>query len=113
MLADRNFCVVADAEVTHRVRRQRRSRRQRKHKNKQFHYNSSYELNRGCGLMRQVLTYQDIPLSGELQVPIGTVITPSARDLAAERGVKIVALPASQIQRVESPEKTVVIGADH
>ena len=63
--------------------------------------------------MRQVLTYQDIPLSGELQVPIGTVITPSARDLAAERGVKIVALPASQIQRVESPEKTVVIGADH
>ena len=63
--------------------------------------------------MRQVLTYQDIPLSGELQVPIGTVITPSARDLAAERGVKIVPLPASQIQRVETPEKTVVIGADH
>jgi ribose 5-phosphate isomerase B len=63
--------------------------------------------------MRLVITYSDIPLSGELQVPIGTVISPSARDAAAERGVKIVVLPADQIQRVASPDKTVAIGADH
>jgi ribose 5-phosphate isomerase B len=63
--------------------------------------------------MRHVITYQDIPLSGELQVPVGTVITPSARDLAAERGVKIAVLPADQIHSLAAPEKTVAIGADH
>ena len=63
--------------------------------------------------MRRVITYQDIPLTGELQAPLGTVITPSARDLAAERGVKIVLLPADQISELASPEKTVAIGADH
>ena len=63
--------------------------------------------------MRHVITYQDIPLSGELQVPIGTVVTPSARDLAAERGVKIAVLPADQIHSLAAPEKTVAIGADH
>jgi ribose 5-phosphate isomerase B len=63
--------------------------------------------------MRRVITYQDIPLTGELQAPLGTVITPSARDLAAERGVKIVLLPADQIHGLASPEKTVAIGADH
>jgi ribose 5-phosphate isomerase B len=63
--------------------------------------------------MRSVITYQDIPLSGELQVPVGTVITPSARDAAAERGVKIVVLPADQIHSLAPPAKTVAIGADH
>jgi len=64
-------------------------------------------------MMRRVLTYQDIPLTGELQVPIGTVITPSARDLAVERGVKIVLLPADQIHSLAAPDKTIAIGADH
>lgn len=63
--------------------------------------------------MRRVITYQDIPLTGELQVPVGSVITPSARDLAAERGVTIAMLPAGQIHSLASPEKTVAIGADH
>jgi ribose 5-phosphate isomerase B len=63
--------------------------------------------------MRRVITYQDIPLSGELQAPVGTVITPSARDLAAERGVKIALLPADQIHGLVAPEKTIAIGADH
>jgi ribose 5-phosphate isomerase B len=63
--------------------------------------------------MRRVITYQDIPASGDLRVPIGTLITPSARDLAAERGVKIVTLPPDQIQSAAPPEKTVAIGADH
>jgi ribose 5-phosphate isomerase B len=67
----------------------------------------------GACIVRSVITYQDIPPSGELQVPLGTVITPSARDLAGERGVKIVVLPADQIHRMAAPEKTVAIGADH
>jgi len=33
--------------------------------------------------------------------------------LAAERGVKIVLLPADQIQTFIAPDKTVAIGADH
>jgi ribose 5-phosphate isomerase B len=63
--------------------------------------------------MQRVITYQDIPQTGELQLPIGTVITPSARELAAERGVKIVLLPPDQIHGLAPPEKTVAIGADH
>src|SRR5579859_521875 len=63
--------------------------------------------------MRRVITYQDIPLRGEVQVPSGTRVTPSARDLAAERGVAIAVLPADQIHGLASPAKTVAIGADH
>jgi len=63
--------------------------------------------------MRLVITYRDVPSSGELQVAIGTVITPSARDAAAERGVKIVMLPPHQIHSLASPAKTIAIGADH
>jgi ribose 5-phosphate isomerase B len=63
--------------------------------------------------MRRVITYQDIPASGELQVPLDAVITPSARDLAAERGVKIVHLPADQIREISEPSTTIAIGSDH
>jgi hypothetical protein len=61
--------------------------------------------------MRRVITYQDIPLSGELQAPVGSLVTPSALDLAAERGVKIALLPAGQIHELAAPEKTIAIGA--
>jgi ribose 5-phosphate isomerase B len=63
--------------------------------------------------MRRVITYQDIPVSGELQIPLDSVITPSARDVAAERGVKIVQLPEHQMHGLAPPEKTVAIGSDH
>src|ERR1700686_150841 len=63
--------------------------------------------------MRRVVTYQDIPLTGELQVPIGAIITPSARDLEGERGVNIVSLPPDQIHSLAAPDKTGAIGADH
>src|SRR5215510_9262412 len=63
--------------------------------------------------MRLVITYRDVPSSGELRVAIGTVITPSARDAAAERGVKIVVLPPDQIHSLAPPAKTVALGADH
>src|SRR5205823_3287519 len=105
-------------EITHRMRHQRSRYRQRKQETRQFHYNRPYELeqHRGCRAvttMRVVITYQDIPRSGELQVPTGAVISPSARDAAAERGVKIVVLPPDQIRSLAPPDKTVAIGADH
>ena len=63
--------------------------------------------------MRQVITLQDVPDSGEMRVPIGTLVTPSARDLAASRGVKILELPEDQLSGLAPPEKTIAIGADH
>src|SRR5260370_1716772 len=98
---------MVHAEIAHRMRTERHTQGKRKQETGQFHYNSAYEF------MRRVVTYQDIPLTGELQVPIGTVITPSARDLAAERGVKIVLLPEDHIQTFASPDTTFPIPADH
>src|SRR5262245_60598939 len=63
--------------------------------------------------MRTVITVQDIPASGELQVASGAIITPSARDLARDRGVRIVELPAGQSAAPAPPDKTVALGADH
>lgn len=63
--------------------------------------------------MKKVITVQDVPLSGELRVPIGTIITPSAHEVAAARGVRIVELPEDQLTALAPPEKTVAIGADH
>ena len=40
--------------------------------------------------MKRVITAQDVPEGGDLRVPIGSLITPSAREVAAERGVRIV-----------------------
>jgi ribose 5-phosphate isomerase B len=63
--------------------------------------------------MRRVITLQDVPESGELKVPVGTLVTPSARDLAASRGVEIREVPAEQISALAPPAKTIAIGADH
>lgn len=54
--------------------------------------------------MRTVITEQDVPLSGVLHVPPGAIVTPSARDLARERGLQIVETPA---------DRTLAIGSDH
>lgn len=54
--------------------------------------------------MRTVITEQDVPPSGVLHVPPGAIITPSARDLARERGVQLVETAA---------EKTIALGSDH
>ncbi len=64
-------------------------------------------------MARKVVTEGDIPLRGELRVPEGTLFTPSARDLASVRGVRIVEVPADQAPGLAPPEKTVAIGADH
>jgi ribose 5-phosphate isomerase B len=63
--------------------------------------------------MRRVITLADVPESGDLKVPIGTLFTPSARDLAQSRGVKILELPDDQLPGLAPPEKTIAIGADH
>ena len=60
--------------------------------------------------MRRVITLQDVPDSGEMKVPIGTLVTPSARELAASRGVKILELPDDQLSGLAPPEKTIAIG---
>jgi ribose 5-phosphate isomerase B len=63
--------------------------------------------------MRRVITVQDVPASGELRVPIGTIVTSSAREAAAANGVRIVELPEDQLSALAPPEGTVAIGADH
>lgn len=63
--------------------------------------------------MPAVITQIDIPESGELTVPLGTIITPLARDLAASRGVKLIEVAKEKIVKVTSPEVTIAIGSDH
>ncbi|MBZ5726625.1 MAG: ribose 5-phosphate isomerase B [Acidobacteriia bacterium] len=63
--------------------------------------------------MKRVITAQDVPEGGDLRVPIGSIITPSAREVAAERGVRIVELPEDQVSTAAPPERVVAIGADH
>ena len=62
--------------------------------------------------MRSVITEQDVPLAGELKVTKGTIFTPSARDLARERGVRIVEVAEGQLDP-PAPAKSVAIGSDH
>ena len=67
----------------------------------------------GPYLMKRVITAQDLPESGELRVPIGTLVTPSAREVAAERGVRIREVPEDQLPSHAPPEKSIALGADH
>ncbi len=62
--------------------------------------------------MRSVITESDIPLAGDLKVAKGAIVTPSARDLARDRGVRILEVAADQLDSAP-PQKTVAIGADH
>lgn len=63
--------------------------------------------------MRRIITAQDVPASGELRIPIGSLITLSAREVAADRGVRILELAEDQISGIAPPEKTVALGADN
>jgi ribose 5-phosphate isomerase B len=63
--------------------------------------------------MKPVFTERDIPASGELRVAVGSIFTPSARDLARQRNISIVELAAHEIPGLAPPEQTVAIGADH
>jgi len=63
--------------------------------------------------MRNVITTGDVPLGGVLEVLRGTIVTPSARELARDRGVPIVEVEPEQYQTAKEPHRTVVMGADH
>jgi ribose 5-phosphate isomerase B len=63
--------------------------------------------------MRQVFTERDIPLGGELRVPADSILTPSARDLAKDRGVRIVEMKKGETLEPASAAETVAIGSDH
>jgi ribose 5-phosphate isomerase B len=63
--------------------------------------------------MKTVITAQDIPAGGELRIPIGSIVTASARETAAARGVHILELPEDQVSTIAPPEKTIALGADH
>jgi len=63
--------------------------------------------------MPQVITTIDVPLSGELKIAIGTIVTPSARDLARDRGVTITEVKPDQLNGIAPPELTIALGADH
>jgi ribose 5-phosphate isomerase B len=63
--------------------------------------------------VKPVITQAEIPLSGELKIAKGTILTPSARDLAKDRGIKIVEVPAGEIDTSVPPEKTIALGSDH
>ena len=63
--------------------------------------------------MKTVITAAEVPASGELKIAPGSIVTPLARDLARDRGVKIVEVPADQIDNSVGPEKIVAVGSDH
>src|ERR1051326_6840910 len=71
-----------------------------------------YEFYDGFGFMRWV-TSEDVPRAGELRVPVGAIFTPSARELAEARAIRIIELPAGQAAPPASPERTIALGADH
>ena len=62
--------------------------------------------------MRNVITFAEVPLSGELKIAVGSIITPSARDAIRDRGIKLLEVPPDQLDKAP-PEKTVALGSDH
>jgi ribose 5-phosphate isomerase B len=63
--------------------------------------------------VRRVVTEQDVPLEGTLRVERGTIFTPSARDRARERGVKVEETAPGEAEVEAGAEKTLAFGADH
>lgn len=62
--------------------------------------------------MKRVVTERDIPRSGELRVPMGAIVTPSARDAAAARGVVISEVSEDRLPATP-PDRAIALGADH
>ena len=63
--------------------------------------------------MKRVITAQDVPAAGDLRIPMGSIVTPSAREVAASRNVRILELPDDQVTILAPPEKTIALGSDH
>ncbi|HEV3329907.1 MAG TPA: ribose 5-phosphate isomerase B [Bryobacteraceae bacterium] len=62
--------------------------------------------------MRNVITTLDLPETGDFKVPRGSIVTPSARDMAAARGVRIIEVSDDQLPTAP-PDKTIALGSDH
>lgn len=62
--------------------------------------------------MKRVITAQDIPAGGEMRIPLDSIVTPSARETAASRGVRIVEVADEQLA-TPTVEQIIAIGADH
>ncbi len=62
--------------------------------------------------MKQVITAQDVPATGELKVLRGAIVTAVARELMAARGVHLLEVSAEEMPAAP-PEKTLALGADH
>ena len=63
--------------------------------------------------MKRVITAQDVPAAGDLRVPEGSIVTPTAREVASSRGVRILELPEDQLSALAPADRTLAIGADH
>jgi ribose 5-phosphate isomerase B len=63
--------------------------------------------------MRAVITEHDIPKAGELRVPHDAIITPSARDLAKLRGVRLCEMAKGEAPAAAPPARIIAIGSDH
>ena len=59
------------------------------------------------------VTSEDVPRSGELRVPAGTIFTPAARELAEARAIRVIELREGQAAPAAPPGKIVALGADH
>lgn len=59
------------------------------------------------------VTSEDVPRCGELRVPAGAVFTPSARELAEARAIRIIELRDGQSAPAAPPDQIVALGADH
>jgi ribose 5-phosphate isomerase B len=59
------------------------------------------------------VTSEDVPRSGEMRVLSGAIFTPSARELAESRAIRILEVSEDQFSAAAPPEKTVALGADH
>jgi ribose 5-phosphate isomerase B len=63
--------------------------------------------------MKAVITAAEVPVAGELRVPHGAIITPSARDLAKQRGVAIIEMAKGESAAPAPADHTIAIGSDH
>src|SRR5664279_5262122 len=63
--------------------------------------------------MRRVIIAEDVPAAGEWRIPIGAIVTASAREIAAARGVRLLELPEDECSALAAPEATIAIGSDH
>jgi ribose 5-phosphate isomerase B len=63
--------------------------------------------------MRRVITAEDVPPAGDLRIPVDSIVTSTARELADARGVRILEVPDDQLSGAAAPNLTIALGSDH